>query len=174
MGLNCATGPQEMAEHVRCLGQNWPGLISVQPNAGLPELVDGKTRYPLGAAEMASWVERFVVEDGVNLIGGCCGTSIPHIEALDAMLKRLGNPRPAPVARKSVWVPAVASLYGATPLRQENSYFSIGERCNANGSKQVARVAGGRGLGWLRGDGARAGRGSLQCAGYLHRFRRPR
>ncbi|HUM08195.1 MAG TPA: methionine synthase, partial [Acidocella sp.] len=136
MGLNCATGPQEMAEHVRYLSQNWPGKISVQPNAGLPELVDGKTHYPLGGAEMASWVERFVVEDGVNLIGGCCGTSIPHIQALDAMLKKLGNHRPAPVARKFHFVPAVASLYGAVPLRQENSYFSIGERCNANGSKK--------------------------------------
>lgn len=136
IGLNCATGPQEMAEHVRYLSQNWPGLISVQPNAGLPELVDGKTHYPLAGPEMASWVERFVVEDGVNLIGGCCGTSIPHIEALDAMLKRLGQPRPEPVLRKPLWVPSVASLYGATPLRQENSYFSIGERCNANGSKK--------------------------------------
>src|SRR6201996_1741305 len=124
MGLNCATGPQEMAEHVRWLSQNWPGMISVQPNAGLPELVDGATHYPLGGPEMASWVERFVVEDGVNLIGGCCGTSIPHISALDAMLKKLGNPRPTPVLRKPLWVPSVASLYGATPLRQENSYFS--------------------------------------------------
>ncbi len=136
MGLNCATGPQEMAEHVRWLSQNWPGKISVQPNAGLPELVDGKTHYPLGGEEMASWVERFVVEDGVNLIGGCCGTSIPHIEALDAMLRKLGAPRPAPVARKFHWVPSVASLYAPVPLRQENSYFSIGERCNANGSKK--------------------------------------
>jgi 5-methyltetrahydrofolate--homocysteine methyltransferase len=136
MGLNCATGPQEMAEHVRYLAQNWPGMISVQPNAGLPELVDGKTHYPLGAAEMASWVERFVTEDGVNLIGGCCGTSTPHIEALDAMLRRIGGRRPAPVKRTAVWVPSVASLYGAVPLRQENSYFSIGERCNANGSKK--------------------------------------
>jgi 5-methyltetrahydrofolate--homocysteine methyltransferase len=136
IGLNCATGPQEMAEHVRYLAQNWPGLISVQPNAGLPELVDGQTHYPLGGPELASWMERFVVEDGVNLVGGCCGTSIPHIEALDAMLKRLGGLRPTPVLRKSIWVPSVASLYGATPLRQENSYFSIGERCNANGSKK--------------------------------------
>jgi 5-methyltetrahydrofolate--homocysteine methyltransferase len=136
MGLNCATGPQEMAEHVRYLSQNWPGLISVQPNAGLPELVDGKTHYPLNAADMATWVERFVTEDGVNLIGGCCGTSTPHIEALDAMLRRIGQFRPAPVARKSIWVPSVASLYGAVPLRQENSYFSIGERCNANGSRK--------------------------------------
>ena len=135
MGLNCATGPQEMAEHVRYLSQNWPGYISVQPNAGLPELVDGKTHYPLGAAEMASWVERFVREDGVNLIGGCCGTSTPHIAALDQMLRKHDTWRPAPVARKLHWIPSVASLYGAVPLRQENSYFSIGERCNANGSK---------------------------------------
>ena len=135
MGLNCATGPQEMAEHVRYLSQNWPGYISVQPNAGLPELVDGKTHYPLGAAEMASWVERFVREDGVNLIGGCCGTSTPHIAALDQMLRKHDAWRPAPLARKVHWIPSVASLYGAVPLRQENSYFSIGERCNANGSK---------------------------------------
>ncbi|CAH0229873.1 methionine synthase [Roseomonas sp. CECT 9278] len=145
IGLNCATGPQEMAEHIRWLSQNWPGLLSVQPNAGLPELVDGKTHYPLGAAEMATWMERFVTEDGFNLIGGCCGTSTPHIEALDAMLRRLGgaSARPLPVRRKYHWVPSVASLYSATSLRQENAYFSIGERCNANGSKawRVAQEA---------------------------------
>ena len=136
IGLNCATGPQEMAEHVRWLSANWPGLISVQPNAGLPELVDGQTRYPLDPAQTASWLERFIEEDGLNLIGGCCGTSVPHIQALDAMLKRRGERRPAPVARKPVWIPSVASLYGQVPLRQENSYFSIGERCNANGSRK--------------------------------------
>jgi 5-methyltetrahydrofolate--homocysteine methyltransferase len=136
MGLNCATGPQEMAEHVRWLSGNWPGLISVQPNAGLPELVDGQTHYPLGAAELASWMERFVAEDGVNLIGGCCGTSIEHITALDSMLKRRGEHRPAPVARNPVWIPSVASLYQSVPLRQENAVFAIGERCNANGSKK--------------------------------------
>ncbi|WP_424810976.1 methionine synthase [Roseococcus sp. YIM B11640] len=145
VGLNCATGPQEMAEHVRWLSRNWPGLISVQPNAGLPELVDGKTHYPLGAEEMAGWMERFVLEDGVNLIGGCCGTSTPHIAGQDAMLRKLGGAkhRPAPVARKYYWVPSVASLYSAVSLRQENSYFSIGERCNANGSKawRVAQEA---------------------------------
>jgi len=136
IGLNCATGPQEMAEHVRWLSKNYPGLLSVQPNAGLPELVDGRTRYPLEAAEMASWVERFVEEDGVNLIGGCCGTDMTHIAALDAMLRRRGGFRPAPVARQSFWVPSVASLYGQVALRQENSFFGIGERCNANGSKK--------------------------------------
>src|SRR5438132_6933769 len=74
IGLNCATGPREMAEHVKWLGENWPGHVSVQPNAGLPELVAGDTLYPLGAAALAQWLERFVLEDGVNMIGGCCGT----------------------------------------------------------------------------------------------------
>ena len=91
IGLNCATGPREMAEHVKWLGENWPGQISVQPNAGLPELVAGHAQYPLGAAELAQWLERFVVEDGVNMIGGCCGTDVPHIAALDAMLRRIGQ-----------------------------------------------------------------------------------
>jgi len=138
IGLNCATGPQEMAEHVGWLAANWPGLLSVQPNAGLPELVDGNTHYPLGAAELTSWLERFVEQDGVNLIGGCCGTTIGHIQSLDAMLTRRAGAgvRPAPVLRKPVWIPSVTSLYQAVPLRQENAIFAIGERCNANGSKK--------------------------------------
>jgi 5-methyltetrahydrofolate--homocysteine methyltransferase len=138
IGLNCATGPLEMAEHVRWLGENWPGLIAIQPNAGLPELVDGGARYPLTPGEMVKWMERFIREDGVNLIGGCCGTTPEHISALDAMLRRVGGDRhrPAPVRRQVHWVPAVASLYGQVPLRQENAVFSIGERCNANGSKK--------------------------------------
>ncbi|HWZ68108.1 MAG TPA: methionine synthase [Stellaceae bacterium] len=141
IGLNCATGPREMAEHVKWLGENWPGYISIQPNAGLPELVDGRTHFPLGAAELAQWLERFVVEDGVNMIGGCCGTDVQHISALDAMLRRIGRDRPRPLPRqRPVWAPAVASLYGQVPLRQENAYLSIGERCNANGSRQFRRL----------------------------------
>ena len=141
IGLNCATGPQEMTEHVKWLGENWPGMISIQPNAGLPELVDGKAHYPLGANELAQWLERFVVEDGINLCGGCCGTDVPHIQALDAMLKRLGKgSRPAPVKRTAFWVPGIASLYNQVPLRQENAYLSIGERCNANGSKRFRQL----------------------------------
>jgi 5-methyltetrahydrofolate--homocysteine methyltransferase len=142
IGLNCATGPREMAEHIKWLGENWPGLISVQPNAGLPELVAGAARYPLGAAELAQWLERFVVEDGVNMIGGCCGTDASHIAALDAMLRRLGRDRsrPTPRQRRSVWTPSVASLYGQVPLRQENAWLSIGERCNANGSRKFRQL----------------------------------
>ncbi|MGE0153331.1 MAG: methionine synthase [Reyranellaceae bacterium] len=142
LGLNCATGPQEMTEHVRWLAQNWPGLLSVQPNAGLPELVDGKTRYPLLPAELVRWMERFVEEFGVNLIGGCCGTNIEHIAALNEMLTRRAGTalRPAPKQRSVHWVPSVASLYSQVPLRQENAYFAIGERCNANGSAKFRKL----------------------------------
>ncbi|NYZ14208.1 methionine synthase [Azospirillum sp. RWY-5-1] len=139
IGLNCATGPLEMSEHVKWLAQNWPGLISVQPNAGLPELVDGKTHYPLQAGDFATWLERFVAEDGVNMVGGCCGTNVPHIGAADAMLRKLapaGQLRPNVKNRTVHWVPAVASLYSQVTLRQENAFFAIGERCNANGSKK--------------------------------------
>jgi 5-methyltetrahydrofolate--homocysteine methyltransferase len=128
IGLNCASGPQEMAEHVRWLSRNWPGLLSVQPNAGLPELVDGKTHYPLGAPEMATWMERFVTEEGYNLIGGCCGTSTPHIEAMDAMLRRLGGSNARP-RRRGAPVPLGAERGQPVfrrPAAQENSYFSIG------------------------------------------------
>jgi len=142
IGINCATGPQEMAEHVRWLAESWPGLISVQPNAGLPELVDGHAHYPLSPQELAQWQERFVREDGVNLIGGCCGSTAQHIAALDAMLRRLASDgfRPRPKARKSVWVPALASLFAQAPLRQENACLSIGERCNATGSKRFREL----------------------------------
>jgi 5-methyltetrahydrofolate--homocysteine methyltransferase len=138
MGLNCATGPQEMAEHVKWLGENWPGLLSVQPNAGLPELVDGKPHYPLRPDSIAQWLERFVREDKVNLVGGCCGTTGPHIAALDAMLRRLAPDgyRPPRIARAPAWVPSLASLYHQVPLRQENAFLAVGERCNANGSRK--------------------------------------
>ncbi len=138
IGLNCATGPREMAEHVKWLSESWDGPITVQPNAGLPQLVDGKTVYPLGPDEMAAWLKRFVEEDGIGMVGGCCGTTPDHIAAQDAMLRELGGGevRPRPVERTPTWVPAAASLYSQVPLRQENAYLSIGERCNANGSKK--------------------------------------
>jgi len=136
IGMNCAAGPQEMAEHFKWLVDNWPGLLSIQPNAGLPELIDGHTHYPLLPDELAVWHERFVGM-GANLIGGCCGTTPDHIGATDAMLRRIGaGTRPAPVKRLVHWVPSVASLYTQVPLRQENAFLSIGERCNANGSKK--------------------------------------
>lgn len=138
MGFNCATGPQEMASHVKWLAEHWPHFISVLPNAGLPEMLDGKVHFPLGPDQMAKWMERFLKEDGVNIIGGCCGTNENHIAALDAMLRAQvgGNRRPAPTSRSHHWVPSLASLYSQVELRQENAILSIGERCNANGSKK--------------------------------------
>ncbi len=143
MGLNCATGPQEMAEHIKWLGDNWSGMLSVMPNAGLPELVDGQTCYPLQPADLRDWMRRFVTEDGIGLIGGCCGTTAEHIAALDALLRELapaGRHRPAPKRRVVSPVPAVASLYGQVTYAQENAYFAIGERCNANGSRKFREL----------------------------------
>ena len=134
IGINCATGPAEMAEHVRYLGENWPNLISVMPNAGLPMLVDGQTEYPLAPEELAYWQRRFIDEDGVGLIGGCCGTTPAHIAALRRMLDE--RPNPAPKCRSIALTPALASLYTSVPLRQENAIFAVGERSNANGSKK--------------------------------------
>jgi len=138
MGLNCATGPQEMSEHIRYLSRNWPRKISVLPNAGLPELHCGKVHFPLSPDEMARWLERFLKEDGINIVGGCCGTNEEHIAAINAMLERqeAGKPRPSPVKRDVHFVPSVASLFNSVELRQENAILSIGERCNANGSKK--------------------------------------
>ncbi len=134
MGLNCATGPAEMAEHVKALGERWRGFISVMPNAGLPMLVDGKTEYPLIPQELADWHRRFIEEDGINLVGGCCGTTPAHIAAVRKMLDARADK--APVARTPQWEPSVSSLYSAVALRQENAVFAIGERSNANGSKK--------------------------------------
>ncbi|MDX1975359.1 MAG: homocysteine S-methyltransferase family protein [Rickettsiales bacterium] len=138
IGLNCATGPQEMADHVRWLSQNWPGKISILPNAGLPEMHQGHVHFPLSPPDMAKWMERFLKEDGIHIIGGCCGTNENHIAALNAMLEQQekGKRRPAPTQRSHHWVPSVASLFQQEPLRQENAVMAIGERCNANGSKK--------------------------------------
>ena len=109
-------------------------------------------------AELASWLERFVAEDGVNLIGGCCGTNVAHIAALDAMLRRRGGvpARPGAAHSRSGCRPS-PSLYQPVPLRQENAFFAIGERCNANGSKKWRELQEAARLGRLRRDGPRAG-----------------
>src|SRR5260221_5265116 len=99
IGVNCATGPLEMAEHVKWLGENWPGKLSVQPNAGLPELVNGQTHYPLTAGELAQWQERLLTEDRVNPIGGRLRPHGPHIPAPDPLPPRPrgeGHPAPPP------------------------------------------------------------------------------
>ena len=130
LSLNCATGPREMGEHIRLLGQTCRSKIGVYPNAGLPQLVNGETVYPLTPAELADWLHRFVTEDGVNLVGGCCGTTPEHLAAI---AKRLEGVKPK--ARKPSFPPQVSSVYSPVNLNQENSILLVGERSNSNGSK---------------------------------------
>jgi 5-methyltetrahydrofolate--homocysteine methyltransferase len=137
IGLNCATGPAEMSEHLRYLAANSPIPISCEPNAGLPELTSDGAYYPLTAAELVEAHERFVTEFGLALIGGCCGTTPEHIAAL---VERLGvtaaRPDGRPLAPRSPRTePGVASLYSHVPFRQDTAFLAIGERTNANGSK---------------------------------------
>ena len=130
IGLNCATGPAEMSEHLRHLSRNAKVGVACMPNAGLPELTADGARYPLGPEEFTATLTQYVTEFGLGLVGGCCGTTPEHIRQLaDAVGGRPLAPRqPADVA-------SVSSLYADTPLRQDTSYLSVGERTNANGSK---------------------------------------
>jgi 5-methyltetrahydrofolate--homocysteine methyltransferase len=131
IGMNCATGPAEMGEHLRYLSQHARARLSCLPNAGLPELRDGRPHYPLTPSQLAQAHDRFVAEFGVNLVGGCCGTTPDHIRQL---VDAVGGRQPA--HRRPVHEPAVASLYQSVPLDQETTYLTVGERCNANGSRR--------------------------------------
>jgi 5-methyltetrahydrofolate--homocysteine methyltransferase len=130
IGLNCATGPGEMSEHLRYLAAHSPVPISCEPNAGLPELTADGARYPLTPDGLANAHDRFTREFGLSLVGGCCGTTPEHIAALaDRMADRpAARRRPRPE-------PGVASLYQHVPFRQDTAFLAIGERTNANGSK---------------------------------------
>ena len=137
IGLNCATGPGEMSEHLRYLAAHARIPISCEPNAGLPELTSDGAYYPLTPGELADAHDRFTAEFGLSLVGGCCGTTPEHIAAL---VERLGasQARPAgrPLGRRSPDAePGVASLYSHVPFRQDTAFLAIGERTNANGSK---------------------------------------
>ena len=130
IGLNCATGPAEMSEHLRYLSKNSDIAISVMPNAGLPVLGPKGASYPLGPEELATALESFVKEYGITLIGGCCGTTPAHLEAV---VKRLD--RKNVMARSTTLEPGASSLYQYVPFRQDKTYLAIGERTNANGSR---------------------------------------
>jgi 5-methyltetrahydrofolate--homocysteine methyltransferase len=135
IGMNCATGPREMVEHIRYLSRHCTKLISVVPNAGLPVMEGGQTFFPLTPQGLASAALQFVEEDGVNLVGGCCGTTPEHVAAVVAAI---GNRAPTP--RTIEPLAQVSSLYSAVDLRQENSVLQIGERTNANGSKRFREM----------------------------------
>jgi 5-methyltetrahydrofolate--homocysteine methyltransferase len=130
IGLNCATGPAEMSEHLRYLAAHARVPISCMPNAGLPELTANGAYYPVTPDELASAHETFVGEFGLSLVGGCCGTTPEHLSAVRARLegKTRARRRPRPE-------PGVSSLYQHVPFRQDTAFLAIGERTNANGSK---------------------------------------
>ena len=130
IGLNCATGPAEMSEHLRVLSKGATVGISVMPNAGLPVLGENGAHYPLDGIELAKSLKQFVIDYKVNLVGGCCGTTPAHMLEV---VKQLGSVSVA--TREVVREIGASSLYQFAPFRQQNTYLSIGERTNANGSK---------------------------------------
>ena len=132
IGLNCATGPAEMSEHLRQLSQSSSVMLSCMPNAGLPILESGGARYPLTPSELAKSLETFVADYGLNIVGGCCGTTPAH---LAEVVKKFGERKKSIPTRKISVDPGAASLYQHASFRQENTYMAIGERTNANGSK---------------------------------------
>jgi 5-methyltetrahydrofolate--homocysteine methyltransferase len=130
IGLNCATGPTEMSEHLRYLSKNAKIGISVMPNAGLPVLGANGASYPLGPEELAIALDGFIDEYGISLVGGCCGTTPQH---LSAVVNKVSGKRVH--ARTPHLDPGASSLYQYVPFRQDKTYLAIGERTNANGSR---------------------------------------
>ncbi|MGS2644734.1 methionine synthase [Streptosporangium sp. LJ11] len=130
IGLNCATGPAEMSEHLRYLARHARVRLSCMPNAGLPVLTSDGAYYPLSPEELASAHENFTRDYGLSLVGGCCGTTPEHLrQVVERVRGRETAPRrPRPEAGAS-------SLYQSVPFRQDISYLAIGERTNAVGSK---------------------------------------
>ena len=145
LGLNCATGPEQMKEHMRYLTDNAPFVVSCIPNAGLPENVGGVAHYRLTPVELKMQLMHFVEDLGVQVIGGCCGTTPAHIAALSEISSELSaaprNVRSHHHERKALnYEASASSIYGATPYLQDNSFLIIGERLNASGSKKVREL----------------------------------
>ncbi|MFD3875971.1 homocysteine S-methyltransferase family protein, partial [Streptomyces sp. NPDC058623] len=131
IGLNCATGPAEMSEHLRYLARNARIPLSCMPNAGLPVLTKQGAHYPLSAPELADAQETFVREYGLSLVGGCCGTTPEHLRQVVERVRGVAVAERSPQPE-----PGAASLYQTVAFRQDTAYMAIGERTNANGSKK--------------------------------------
>jgi 5-methyltetrahydrofolate--homocysteine methyltransferase len=131
VGINCATGPAEMSEHLRHLSQHARMPVSCVPNAGLPSVVDGRMHYDLTPEQLAEHHARFITELGVTVVGGCCGTTPEHLRAVVDRCRDL-----EPARRSPVYEPGCTSIYSHTPYDQTPSFLVVGERTNANGSKK--------------------------------------
>jgi 5-methyltetrahydrofolate--homocysteine methyltransferase len=149
LGLNCATGPDRMADHIKYLTENAPFVVSCVPNAGLPENIGGHAHYKMTPMELRIALHRFIEDWGVQVIGGCCGTRPEHIQAL-AEIGTILKPKEREVRRSLTpghsgrdlfsYTPASASIYTAQPYEQDNSFLIVGERLNASGSKKVREL----------------------------------
>ncbi len=135
IGINCATGPEEMSEHIRFLSQHSRIPISVLPNAGLPSVVDGHMHYDLSAEDFVAHQSRFITDLGVTIVGGCCGTTPEYIRQLVKAVKEL-----EPARRDPDFEHGVSSIYSPVPIGGGDgsaaNLLMIGERTNANGSKK--------------------------------------
>ena len=132
IGMNCGTGPKHMADSFRFLCENSPLPVSVLPNAGLPEVKDGRQHYDETPETFASQVEHFAKDFGANIVGGCCGTSPEHIRLL---VERVGGITPK--QRTAKLAPSASSIYFQQPYTQDASFLIVGERVNASGSKKM-------------------------------------
>src|SRR6476620_11115715 len=132
VGMNCGTGPRHMTESIRYLCENAPLPVSVLPNAGLPSVVEGKMHYDETPESFTAQLLHFANDFGVNIVGGCCGTTPAHLKlAVDAM--QGGSPK----QRNAQLAPASSSIYIQQPYRQDTSFLIVGERVNASGSKKM-------------------------------------
>lgn len=135
IGMNCGVGPDLMNDDIRHLGRHCRKLLSVLPNAGMPETRGDETYFPLAPEGLAQWLERFVTEYGANVIGGCCGTTHAHLKAV---CDRLHGKKPA--ARTPVYLPCVSSLQSSQDLIVDQKPLLVGERTNTNGSKKFKQL----------------------------------
>ncbi len=143
LGLNCATGPEQMKEHIKYLSENSPFAISCIPNAGLPENIDGVAHYRLKPIELKMQLMNFIYDFNVQLIGGCCGTTPEHIKYLSSIIDEIiDNERTNNNRKKnsSGFIPSASSIYNSVPYKQDNSILIVGERLNASGSKKVREL----------------------------------
>ena len=132
IGMNCGTGPKHMTESIRYLCENAPLLVSVLPNAGLPSVVEGKMHYDETPDSFTAQIVHFAGDFGVNVVGGCCGTTPAHLRRVVEAMQQI-----TPKQRDPKLVPAASSIYIQQPYVQDASFLIIGERVNASGSKKM-------------------------------------
>ncbi len=143
LGLNCATGPEQMKDHIKYLSENSPFAISCIPNAGLPENIGGVAHYRLKPIELKMQLMNFIYDFNVQLIGGCCGTTPEHIKYLSSIIDEIIDiERTHKNGKKnsSGFIPSASSIYNSVPYKQDNSILIVGERLNASGSKKVREL----------------------------------